>query len=63
MLDVENYERQVIDGALKTIEKFKPVICIEKSFLPANDIAIEQKLAAFGYSRVAESPTDIFFKI
>lgn len=63
MLDVENYENQVIDGGMITIEKFKPVICIEKSFMPENDALIEQKLQPFGYKRVLENTTNIFFKV
>ena len=62
MLDVENYENQVIDGALETIEKFRPVICVEKSFIPANDAAIEAKLAPFGYTKFIDQHTNIIFK-
>lgn len=63
MLDVENYENQVIDGAIATIEKFKPVVCVEKSFIKENDVSIEQKLTPFGYKRVLESTTNMFFKV
>ncbi len=63
MLDVENYENHVIDGALETIEKFKPVICVEKSFIPANDMLIESKLEVFGYKRFIDGHTNIIFKV
>lgn len=63
MLDVENYENQVIDGAIKTIEKYKPVVCIEKSFIPANDELIATKLSPFGYTKLVENHMNIVFKV
>lgn len=63
MLDVENYENQVIDGGIKTIEKFKPVICVEKSFIPENDALIFDKLSVFGYTKVIENHMNIIFKV
>ena len=63
MIDVENYENQVIDGAMETILKYSPVICIEKSFLPENDEKIDQKLTELGYKKIVELTTNIFYSM
>lgn len=63
MVDVENYENQVIDGALGTILKYSPVICIEKSFLPENDEKIDDKLTGIGYKKVVDLNTNAFYSM
>lgn len=63
MIDVENYENQVIEGALGTIEKFKPVICAEKSFIEDNDDKLQSMLAQFGYKRIVDMQSNMFFSV
>ena len=63
MLDLENYDKWGIMGAMNTIERFLPVICVEKSHLPANDQAIRALLAPFGYTQVRDFPGDMFFQV
>lgn len=46
MLDVESYELNALKGARETIDKFKPVICLE-----GNNQQIENYLAGFGYTQ------------
>jgi FkbM family methyltransferase len=57
-LDVEGYEGHVIDGAMKTIEKFKPVIFCES--IPVEQ---EEYLKSLGYSNVFADTADAMFKI
>ena len=44
-LDVEGHETQVIQGAIKTIEMYKPIIIVETR--PSKDV--ENQLIVFGY--------------
>lgn len=63
MIDVENYENQVIEGALKTIERYRPVICAEKSYFRENDEKLQSMLVQFGYSRIIDMNTNMFFSV
>lgn len=56
MLDVEGYELNILKGAVKTIEKFKPVIFAEyaEPCIPY--------LQSFGYAAIDRSFGDIIFK-
>ena len=47
-IDVEDVEEQVIDGGLKTIEKHKPIIIIERHS-PAQLQSAMSRLAPLGY--------------
>jgi FkbM family methyltransferase len=57
-LDIEGYEVEALNGAMKTIEKYKPVIMVES---PRDKIA--DMLAPFGYKLVARSFSDGFYKV
>lgn len=46
MLDVEGYEAQALLGARETLDKFKPVVCLE-----SDNQNIENFLAGFGYTK------------
>jgi FkbM family methyltransferase len=63
MLDLENYDKQGIVGALQTIKKFKPVICVEKSFIKKNDTDITEMLVELNYTKVRDFPGDTFFQV
>lgn len=56
-LDVEGYEYEILRGAMITIQKFKPLISVEKS-----NSSIEQLLVPFGYKQVATSFADTIYK-
>lgn len=53
-LDVEGYEEQVIDGAIKTIENFKPVVIIERN-------AGSEKLKSLGYKKYKKTFLDTIY--
>lgn len=55
MLDVEGHEKYVIEGALNTIEKFKPVIFAENGG-PLIDI-----ISPYGYSSTDQSVSDTIY--
>lgn len=57
-LDLERYELPALKGALKTIERCKPVIQCESG----ND-EILNLLKPFGYEAVATSKADTFYKV
>lgn len=46
-IDVEGFEKQVIEGGLKTIERDKPIICLEM-----NDDDMEEYMLGIGYELV-----------
>jgi FkbM family methyltransferase len=49
MLDIEGRELQALTGASRTIEKFKPVICLEVG-PPEAGVEVAAYLATFGYT-------------
>ena len=59
MLDTEGYEYNILKGAVNTIEKFKPLICIERFWgertLGIPESEMDKLLSSFGYSFVARS--------
>lgn len=55
-LDIEDFEIFALKGAIKTIEKFKPLISVEK----ANDV-IYSFLKNFGYKEIDKFKSDTFF--
>lgn len=57
MLDVEGYEYNVIKGAIKTIEKFKPVIVAE--FTGCENVL--ELIGQFGYKQIDQSVSDLIF--
>ena len=52
-LDVEGAEHLAILGAMRTIEKFKPVICMEVNdpYTGSSDLKADELLVSMGYSR------------
>lgn len=56
-LDIEGSERHALNGALNTIEKFKPLIICENGHAGIIDI-----IAKFGYKDVCREGADTFFK-
>lgn len=60
-LDVENYEHEVLIGAMKTIKKFKPAICLEVSCFEKNNDFNILLLNMNGYEVVDRSSSDIYF--
>jgi FkbM family methyltransferase len=61
MLDTENFEVPIIEGALQTIEKFKPPIIVERNFLPENNQRVADMLAPFGYKLEANMGQDFLY--
>jgi FkbM family methyltransferase len=57
-LDIEQYELHAIRGALKTIEKHKPVIVME---LPSQETI--DMITPFGYREVAQSVSDRVYAV
>jgi len=57
-LDIEGYEPAALLGAIKTIEKFRPVICLETKN-PGDQSQI--LLTSWGYKSVAETRFDTVF--
>lgn len=57
-LDIELYELAALQGAVKTIEKHKPVIMVENG-----NLAIATLLAGFGYKETRRSKMDTIFEI
>jgi FkbM family methyltransferase len=55
MLDIEGYEKYALDGARRTINKFRPVIMAE------GGTRIEDQLTELGYKRVEQSVSDTIF--
>ena len=60
-IDVEGYEINLLKGALKTIEKNKPVIFIEKTKTKYDDI--KSFLNNYNYDLVEEFEKDALFKV
>jgi FkbM family methyltransferase len=58
MLDVEGFEYRVLKGAVKTIEKFKPVIFAE-NFADG----IHNTLSYFGYTHMGTSGADHIYVV
>lgn len=56
-LDVEGYEHEVLTGAIKTIEKFKPTISVERGG------GLIDFLKPYGYQEVARTFDDVVFKV
>lgn len=61
MLDTENFEVPIIEGALKTIEKFKPLIIVEKNYFPMNNQRVAELLEPFGYKLEADLGEDFLY--
>ena len=57
-LDIEGYEDEAVKGALNTIEKFKPLITVER-----NNPGIRSLLVPLGYEEVEVSSADTFYKV
>lgn len=57
MLDVEGYEHAALKGAIKTIEKFKPVIVAE--FTGCEQVL--DLIGQFGYKQIDQSVSDLIF--
>lgn len=55
-IDVEGSEKRVLMGAIQTIKKYKPIICVEAAW--ENDFSIITKI---GYSSVAKLDVNIIF--
>jgi len=55
-LDIEGYETNAVKGALKTIERFKPVIACERGRKEILDL-----IEPFGYKEVAQSIADTIY--
>lgn len=49
MLDVENYEYEVLVGAANTIKKFLPVILVEHNYKDEDNRKVKDFLSNFGY--------------
>ncbi|QIG66036.1 FkbM family methyltransferase [Ochrobactrum phage vB_OspM_OC] len=56
MLDLEGYEGKALSGAHQTIEKYKPVIFVERA-----STETKEWLAALGYTPVVKSAMDTVF--
>lgn len=56
-LDIEGYEINALDGGKNTINKFKPVIIVEKS----NDTIVDDYLQSMGYSVYKKLKMDIIY--
>lgn len=61
MLDTENFEVPIIEGALKTIEKFKPPIIVEKNHFPENNQRVAELLEPFGYKLEVDLGHDFLY--
>lgn len=64
-LDVEGFEPDAIQGAMKTIKQFKPVIVLEEKRLPHMTGSPDEArniLAKLGYKQVGEIHRDIILK-
>lgn len=59
LLDVEGFERPVLDGAAHTIAKFRPVLAIENG----HHSEIEQFVAQFGYVHQSTSKADKIYYV
>lgn len=57
-LDIERYELYALKGAIRTIEKYKPVIQCE-----CGNGDILNLISGFGYQAVATSKADTFYKV
>lgn len=58
-LDVEGYEKNILEGAIITIEKFKPGISCENG----NNHGIPEFLAQYGYRAVATIGADTVYSV
>ncbi len=58
-LDVEHYERTVLDGALATIDRFKPTIMLEIKEETRNDYI--EYMDKLGYESIAKVHGDMIF--
>lgn len=61
MLDTENFEVPIIEGAIKTIEKFKPPIIVEKNHFPQNNQRVAELLEPFGYKLEVDLGHDFLY--
>lgn len=59
ILDVEGYERSAIKGALKTIEKYKPVIVAE--YTEESNRELLDLIGEFGYKIIDKSAADLIY--
>jgi len=59
VLDIEGYEAEALEGARKTIDRFRPVLHLE--VLPRSREAIEAKIAEFGYVKKHRIHADEIF--
>ena len=57
-LDIEGYEIEALRGGMTTIEKFKPLITVERT-----NPSIESLLFPLGYKYVDNSYADTFYKV
>lgn len=55
VLDLENHEPKALIGAVQTIRKFKPVICLEISCFPKNNKFYDDFLVYLGYNIIYKS--------
>lgn len=66
MLDVEGYEQEAVKGAIQTIEKHKPVLCLEmeSQWLARYDATVESLtkiLAELNYIEYTKYESDVIF--
>lgn len=60
-LDVEGYQLKALNGAIQTIQKFKPVICTEHAWIErygGTPQEVDSFLTSLGYLAVANYTTD-----
>ena len=66
-LDIEGYELEALKGAVKTIEKYHPVIVLEEKPLPQfpdrDHLAPRRFIEAMGYKEVDRVKKDVIFKV
>lgn len=62
-LDIEGFEADVIEGGMKLIEKYRPVVLIEEKNLPHKrlDYSARRLLEKMDYREVARSGRDVVF--
>lgn len=63
-LDVEGYQLFVLKGAINTIKKFKPVICIEHEWAHRYEVTVNDIisfLTSLGYYRVEKYTSDYIY--